>query len=177
MFLALMVSVPLSGCILTEEQVDLDAWMQQETSRMSKAIKPLPPMQPYEPAVYDAETQSMVDPFRPSKIMPEARRQSSEIDAPDEEAKRRRNNPLEQIPLESFKMVGYLEILGIPIGVVQAEKFVKQIKVGDFIGFDYGEVVNINEHEIDIRETFQDSDGEWVQRSNTLMLQGQEEKK
>jgi type IV pilus assembly protein PilP len=46
-----------------------------------------------------------------------------------------------------------------------------QVKVGDYMGQNYGRITKITETEIDLREIVQDAAGEWIERTSTLQLQ------
>jgi type IV pilus assembly protein PilP len=46
-----------------------------------------------------------------------------------------------------------------------------QVKVGDYLGQNYGRIQRINETEVVLREVVQDAAGEWIERSSSLQLQ------
>jgi type IV pilus assembly protein PilP len=46
-----------------------------------------------------------------------------------------------------------------------------QVKIGNYMGQNFGVVVGVSESEITLRELVQDSAGDWVERTSTLMLQ------
>ncbi len=45
-----------------------------------------------------------------------------------------------------------------------------QVKVGDYMGQNYGRVVRISESDLLLREVVQDAAGEWIERNSTLQL-------
>jgi type IV pilus assembly protein PilP len=156
-------------------QEDLRQWMKESTKELRSSIPPLPEVKPYEPVPYDAD--GMYDPFRAAKIEPESKGSLGPGKGglqPDFEAREIRNSPLEKYPLESLKMIGYLNVNGRPIAVIQADQNVKQIKVGEYMGLDFGMVTQITEQEVAVRELVQDAAGDWTERSNSLFLQGKE---
>ncbi len=120
----------------------------------------------------------MLDPFKASKLEPESKnRQGSGKGGafqPDFEARDLRNSLLEKYPVESLKMIGYLNINRRPIAVIQVENKVKQVKVGDYVGLDFGLVTQVTEKEVLLRELIQDSAGDWSERTSSLYLQGKE---
>jgi type IV pilus assembly protein PilP len=71
-------------------------------------------------------------------------------------------------------MIGYLNINRRPIAVIQVENKVKQVKVGDYVGLDFGMVTQITDKEIVMRELIQDSAGDWSERTSSLYLQAKE---
>ncbi|MCK7499930.1 MAG: pilus assembly protein PilP [Comamonadaceae bacterium] len=48
-----------------------------------------------------------------------------------------------------------------------------QVKVGDYLGQNYGRITRIAETEIALREIVQDAAGEWIERPAALQLQEQ----
>jgi len=46
-----------------------------------------------------------------------------------------------------------------------------QVKVGDYIGQNYGKITKISETDISFREIVQDAAGEWIERTSSLQLQ------
>ena len=93
---------------------------------------------------------------------------------PDFDAREMRNSVLEKYPLESLKMIGYLNVNKRPLAVIQVDDKVKQIKVGEYIGLDFGMVTQISDSEVKLRELIQDSAGDWSERESSLFLQGKE---
>ena len=71
-------------------------------------------------------------------------------------------------------MIGYLNINRRPIAVIQVENKVKQVKVGDYVGLDFGMVTQITDNEVVMRELIQDSAGDWSERTSSLYLQAKE---
>ncbi|HRH13111.1 MAG TPA: pilus assembly protein PilP [Azonexus sp.] len=155
---------------------DLKKWMADNTKDMRGRIPKLPEVKAYEPVPYDVEV--LLDPFKASKIEPESKnRQGSGKGGafqPDFEARDLRNSLLEKYPVESLKMIGYLNINRRPIAVIQVENKVKQVKVGDYVGLDFGLVTQVTEKEVLLRELIQDSAGDWSERTSSLYLQGKE---
>ena len=155
---------------------DLKKWMADITKDMRGRIPKLPEVKAYEPVPYDVEV--LLDPFKASKIEPESKnRQGSGKGGafqPDFEARDLRNSLLEKYPVESLKMIGYLNINRRPIAVIQVENKVKQVKVGDYVGLDFGLVTQVTEKEVLLRELIQDSAGDWSERTSSLYLQGKE---
>ncbi|MBK8890057.1 MAG: pilus assembly protein PilP [Dechloromonas sp.] len=150
--------------------------MADNTKDMRGRIPKLPEVKAYEPVPYDVEV--LLDPFKASKIEPESKnRQGSGKGGafqPDFEARDLRNSLLEKYPVESLKMIGYLNINRRPIAVIQVENKVKQVKVGDYVGLDFGLVTQVTEKEVLLRELIQDSAGDWSERTSSLYLQGKE---
>lgn len=165
----------LYGCGGAEHE-DLQQWMQASTKDMRGKIPALPEIKPYEPVPYEVE--AMMDPFSASKIEPEGkgRRGSGKANAfqPDFEARELRNSIMEKYPLESMRMIGFMNINKQPMAAIQVDQLVKQVKIGEYIGLDFGVVTQITDQEVIVREVVEDSSGDWSERTNTLQLQEKE---
>jgi type IV pilus assembly protein PilP len=150
--------------------------MAENTKDMRGTIPKLPEVRPYEAVPYAMD--GTLDPFKPSKIEPESRyRQLAGKGGafqPDFEAREIRNSLLEKYPVESLKMIGYMNVNKRPMAVIQVEDKVKQVKVGDYIGLDFGMVTQISDTEVQLRELIQDSAGDWSERKSSLYLQNKE---
>lgn len=164
------------GACSSGEHEDLKRWMAESTKDMRGNIPKLPEVLPYQPVPYNVE--ALLDPFKASKIEPESKsRQGAGKGGafqPDFEARELRNSILEKYPIESLKMIGYLNVNKRPMAVVQVEDKVKQIKVGDYIGLDFGMVTKISDKDVELRELIQDSAGDWSERKSSLYLQSKE---
>ena len=93
---------------------------------------------------------------------------------PDFEAREIRNSLLEKYPIESLKMIGFMNVNRKPMAVIQVEDKIKQVKVGDYMGLDFGMVTQITETEVQLRELIQDSAGDWTERKSSLYLLSKE---
>lgn len=175
----IVASLCLVACGESEHQ-DLREWMKESSKEFRGNIPKLPPVVPYVPAQY--ENDGRPDPFFAGRIDPnnqQGRSGSGKAGAlqPNFEARELRNNLLERYPLESLRMIGFMRINNQSMAVIQVEQHTKQIKVGDYIGQDFGIVINISEREITLRELVQDSAGDWNERTSTLLMQSKEEGK
>ncbi len=81
---------------------------------------------------------------------------------------------MEKYPLESLKMIGYLNVNRSPMAVIQVADKVKQVRVGEYLGLDFGIVTKITETEVQLRELIEDSAGDWSERNSSLYLQSKE---
>ena len=161
--LAVSCCLALAACG-GESHQDLRAWMATQGEGVKGKLEPLPQMKPYEPFTYNAF--DLPDPFKPRKIEP-GRGGGSKL-APD---LARRKEPLEAFPLESLNMVGSMQQGKATYGLVRTpERDVFQVRVGNYMGQDYGVVTAITDAEIRLKELVQDSAGDWTERSSTLQL-------
>ena len=112
-----------------------------------------------------------VDPFNPSKLavaLARLKANSSGALKPDLE---RRRDPLESYPLDTLKMVGTLEKPGLSYALLQVDKAVFEVKVGNYIGQNFGMITSITDIAVHLKEIVQDASGDWVERKAKLELQ------
>ena len=146
-----------------ESHQDLRAWMQDQGKGVKGKLDPLPQVKPYEPFTYNAF--DLPDPFKPRKIEPA--KGGSKL-SPD---LNRRKEPLESYPLESLQMVGTLQRGKNTYALVRTtDKDIYQIRIGNYLGQNFGVVVQISEGEVQVRELVQDGAGDWTERSSTIQL-------
>jgi type IV pilus assembly protein PilP len=157
---------------------DIQAWMQEKTSEMRPKVEVVPPVKPHEVVAY--EVAGMLDPFNPSKLIPERDSPPRGGEGmPDFEARELRNNILEKVPLESIHLIGIMNINNQPLAAVEIPELslIKQVKVGDWLGVDFGKITQISNQEITVKEVIEDPSGEWIERINSLQLQEKEDGK
>jgi type IV pilus assembly protein PilP len=163
----------LSVCLLAacggESHQDLRAWMQEQGKGARGKLDPLPQVKPYEPFTYNAF--DLPDPFKPRKI--ETVRSGSKL-APD---LNRRREPLESYPLESLQMVGTLQRGKDTFALVRTtDKDVYQVRVGNYMGQNFGVIVGIGDADVKLKELVQDGAGDWTERTSTLQLADADQK-
>ena len=79
--------------------------------------------------------------------------------------------PLEFYTLDGMNMVGSVTKQGRQFALLKVDNLLYQVKVGDYLGQNYGRILKISETEIALREIVQDAAGEWIERPGTLQLQ------
>ena len=167
-----MKYIPIALCGLLvaacgSDTDDLNAWMAQEASTMSGRVAPIPEIKPH--AVVEYEVAGEMDPFDVARIAPETRADDGPGgDGPD---MTRQPEPLETFPLSSLAMVGMLRQEGEVRALVRAGTSLYQVKVGNYMGQDHGEVMEIDDTQVVLSEWVQNSEGGWSKRTNTLILQ------
>jgi type IV pilus assembly protein PilP len=167
--LCALIALLAAGCGGDPNQ-ELRQWMDEQAKTMKGKVDPLPVVKPYVPFAYNAF--DLPDPFKPRKIEPA--RGSSKL-APD---LNRRKEPLESYPIESLRMVGTLQQDKTMYALVRTnDRNVYQVRVGNYMGQNFGIITGIGEGEIRLRELVQDSSGDWAERQSRLLLDDQEQKK
>ncbi len=162
-----LATVVLAGCGGSDDE--LRQWMSDVRKDMRPATATIAEPKTFEPFVY--RDQSEVDPFDPSKVTNALKALSAKSSsglAPD---LTRRREPLEAFPVDAIAMVGTLQRPNLRYALLRADSIVYQVKVGNYVGQNFGMVTRIDDNEVTLREVVQDASGEWVERTTTLQLQ------
>jgi type IV pilus assembly protein PilP len=166
-FAAACAGLLLAACSADHEE--LQQWMEQQKREAKPSVAPLQPPKKFVPQPYSAVTG--VEPFSVQKmtvaLKQEARQPNSILAA----ELNRRKEPLEAYPLDGMVMVGSVNKLGQPFALLRVDNLLYQVKVGDYLGQNYGRITRIAETEIALREIVQDAAGEWIERPAALQLQ------
>jgi len=166
-----VVCLSLTACS-SSEQEELQQWMTEQRNLTKPKIDPLPEPTRFSPQAYTQE--SAVEPFSPQKLTQALNRDSNRatanaaLIAPELS---RRKEPLEAMPLDAVAMVGSLTKQGQPVALVRVDNLLYQVRVGNYLGQNYGRITKISETEVALREIVQDAAGEWLERTATLQLQ------
>lgn len=164
--ITLIALLSLSACSGTGHD-DLTQFVKESGANLRGKVDPLPEMKPYQAFTYNAFELS--DPFKPRKLKP-----SSSGAGGLEPDMNRPKEPLESFGLETLKMVGVLQqkkeiyaIIKTPLNTIY------RVRSGNYVGQNFGKVLAVSDTEVSIKETVQDSAGDWAVRDSTLTLQEQ----
>lgn len=165
----LLAVTALSACESGQE--DLQRWMVEQRAQVKPSVPPITAPKKFTPQAYTEA--SSFEPFNVLKLTQALRRESnqpstSELIAPE---LARRKEPLEAFPLDAMAMVGSMNRSGQPVALVRVDKLLYKVRVGEYLGLNYGRITRINETEVGLREIVQDAAGEWIERVATLQLQ------
>jgi type IV pilus assembly protein PilP len=143
---------------------DLDKFMATAANDMSKGVEPLPEVLPYTPLQYNADG-TLSDPFKARKAANKSGALQPNTNRPKE--------ALEAYPLESLKYVGSLSKNKLSYALIKTpDNTLQQVKLGNYIGPNFGLVTQINESAVVIKEIIQDDlTGDWVERNSSINLQ------
>jgi type IV pilus assembly protein PilP len=164
---ALVGLVALAGC--SAEHEELRQWMEQQRREVKPNVTPLTPPKKFDPQPYT--TAQAVDPFSNQKLTVALKQEARQPNSLLAAELNRRKEPLEAWPLDSMSMVGSVNKQGRPYALLRVDQLLHQVKVGDYLGQNYGRITRIGETEIALREIVQDAAGEWIERPATLQLQ------
>ena len=154
----------LAACDASSDE-NLSEWM--ATVRRTAHSSPLTLPAPLTMKTFIYEPAGQVDPFDTSKI-------SMLLDISDHAGVRpdlkRSREPLESYPLDQFRMIGSLGRPGQSVALVEVGKILYQLRKGNHLGQDLGEVITIMDGSIEIEETIQEANGTWVKRRVQLSM-------
>ena len=161
-----LLSVMLAAC--SEDIDDLQDYIAAVKERPAEPIPPIPPVKTYTP--YEYEGFEGRDPFRQSisEGSDDVRSTTGPGPRPDFD---RPKQYLERYELDTLAMVGtfakeeaYWALVRDPEGVIH------RVPVGDYIGKNHGQVVSINNTQINLSELISDGAGGWLVREASIAL-------
>lgn len=163
-FALIMPLILLLGACSGDKGDDLDQFMATAANRMSKGVDPLPEVLPYSPLQYNADG-TLSDPFKARKTTNKPGSLQPDTNRPTE--------ALEAYPLESLKYVGSMSKNKLSYALIKTpDNTIHQVKMGDYVGPNFGLVTQVNESAIEIKEIIQDDlTGNWVGRNSSINLQ------
>lgn len=173
LLLVLLVSVVsgLAGCGSSGEE-NIRQWMVEERNQTRPKVAPIPAPKQFKPEAYT--NAATIEPFSNQKLTQALKRDASQavanggLVAPE---LARRKEPMEAFPLDAMGLVGSIIKAGQPVALVKVDNLLYQVKLGNYLGQNYGRVTKISESEVILREIVQDAVGEWIERVATLQLQ------
>ena len=145
---------------------DLDDFIANAAQDMSIKIEPLPEVKPYTVIQYNADG-ALHNPFKSRKA--ETTKQGGGLQPNLGRVK----EPLEAYPLESLKYVGLVSKDKLQYALIKTpDNNIQQVKIGNYLGQNFGIVTDITENEVALKEIVQDElSGDWVERTSQLSLQ------
>jgi len=153
-----------------KDMTDLDRFFEETKALPAKQIEPLPEINSPEIFVYNAE--ELRDPF--SNDLQILSNEDLEVDntvegdGPD---LNRRKETLENYPLDGLYMVGtYLQEEQFWGLIEDPEGSIHRVSLHEHMGQNYGEIVAINEDQIDVSEWVSDGLGGWTKREASIAL-------
>ena len=167
LLLGALSTLILVGC--TGSQDELSQWMEQQQREVKPNVSPLSAPKKFNPQAYLAA--NGVEPFSPQKLTVAIKQEARQVSSLLAGEINRRKEPLEAFPVDSMSMVGSVTKQGRPQALLRVDNLLYQVKVGDYLGQNYGQIKQITETSISYREIVQDAAGEWIERMSSLQLQ------
>jgi type IV pilus assembly protein PilP len=163
----------LAGC--SDTQDELRDWMEQQRREIKPRVPKLLPPRKFDPQPYVVAQE--IDPFSTQKLVVALKQETRQPNSLLAAELNRRKEPLEAYPLDALSLVGSLSRGGQRYALLKVDNLLYQVKVGEYVGQNYGKVTKITETEVALREIVQDAVGEWVERTSALQLQERAQEK
>lgn len=161
------VCVMLAGCS-SSDLSDLRGYINSVKARPAQRIPPLPVFKPYETFEYGAV--DFRDPFRMFDYG--ASSTGSEVaDDIAEKHQARNKEALEEYPLDTLKFVGQLQKGDQTWAIVTSpDNIVHRVRVGNYLGTNFGVIIEVLDDKLLIQEDVSDGLGAWIKRDVALGL-------
>ena len=157
----------LAAC--SAEQQEPAQWMEQQRKEVKPNVQPILPPKKFNPQAYLAT--DSVEPFSSQKLTVAIKQEARQPNSLLASEINRRPEPLESYPLDSVSMVGSVTKQNKPFALLKVDKLLYQVKLGDYLGQNYGKIIKITETDVSLREIVQDASGEWTERISSIQLQ------
>ena len=164
----LLPAALIAGCGDSGEDA-LRQWMNETRSQARVSVPKLIEPKKFTPFNYSQNDE--IDPFNPVKLQVALARQQTTSSSKLRPDLNRRREALESYPLDGLKMVGTLQSKNTRYALIEVDRIVYRVKVGNYMGQNFGMVTRIMDNEVEINEVVQDPGGEWVERKARLELQ------
>jgi len=165
--LILTFLMSLSACFSDGDQ-DLRTWVDEVKNRPATGIEPLPEIRPYEAFIYSAE--HLRSPFQ--SAYPEAIGELGSLESCESKVRpdpNRVREELEDYGLQSLQMVGSMSQDGTAWALIKQDSgSIHRVQVGNHLGLNHGQIVNISEQNLQLMETVPNGQGCWEARPMTL---------
>ncbi|MEY4711200.1 MAG: hypothetical protein RIS88_650 [Pseudomonadota bacterium] len=165
----LLACLVVAGCG-DPGQESVQDWITQRRAQLRTDIPAVAEPRAYRPEPYGVA--GSPDPFNSQKLT-QALRRDLAVDATSALVRPEQARPrqaLEAFPLDTMTLVGSLFRQGQPVALVRVDQFVHSVRVGAYLGQNFGKVIGISENQVLLREIVQDASGLWTERTVSLYL-------
>lgn len=175
--LALASCALLTACLEPEGaamQQNLDEWVAEQKRLVKPRIATINEPSVFDPQRYEGDANA--DPFSRVKLTQILSREGQQQERAGMQLllgeRDRRKEELEAHPIDSIIMVGSLAQRGQETALVRVGEMIYQVRVGQYIGQNYGRILAVSENSIQVREIVQDpASGDWQEKMTTINLQ------
>jgi len=158
----------LAGCG-NDDFSDLNRYLSEVKARPKEPIKPLPEIKVIEPFMFKPE--GLRDPFKPLEQPEQAEGVDVSAGTGIKPDTTRRKEELESFPLDGLRMVGTVDMKSSLWGLVKAsDGTIYRVKVGNYMGKNYGKIIRIVSDKIELMEIVPDKPGTWHEQPASIAL-------
>jgi len=148
---------------------DLNTYILNIKALPKGAIESLPETKVVEPFAFDPE--GLRDPFKPLVQTDQTQLAGLSVAGGIQPDMTRRKEDLEAFSLEVLKMVGTLTMKSMLWGLVKADDgTIHRVQVGNYMGKNFGKIINISFDKIELMEIVPDKPGTWREQQTSLKL-------
>lgn len=164
----------LAGCGVSGTD-ELTAWADEQRKQQSVRLPPIAEPKKFVPQQFTAS--ETADPYNSQRLSTALKRElrpavdTSALIKPELARQASQKQPLEGPPLDAMNFVGSIVRDGRPVAILKVNGLLHQVRVGDYLGQNFGKILRISDAEVGLREIVQDTEGEWSERTATLQLQ------
>lgn len=164
----LVLMTLLAGCG-NDDFSDLNRYLSEVKARPKEPIKPLPEIKVIEPFLFKPE--GLRDPFKPLEQPEQAEGADVSAGSGIKPDTTRRKEELEAFPLDGLRMVGTVDMKSSLWGLVKAsDGTIYRVKVGNYMGKNYGKIIRIVSDKIELMEIVSDKPGTWHEQPASIAL-------
>lgn len=175
---SLIFSSNLIGCS-EPDYADLNKYIAEVKAKPKSAIEPLPEIKVVEPFLFNGA--NLRDPFKAAIETAETDLADKLVGSGIKPDPLHQKEDLEQYPLDALRMVGTMNIgsqlwglikVNATDGVVKDNGLgtVHRVKVGNYMGLNYGKILRIAPDKIELMEIVPDKPGTWREQEQSLPL-------
>lgn len=163
-----IIALLLVSC--KKDMTDLDKYFADAKLIPAQQIEPLPEINSPEIFIYEAD--ELRDPFSNDlQLLEEKIAESGNMVEGEGPDLNRRKEALENYPLDGLYMAGtYLKDSSFWGLIEDPEGVIHRVSIGEYMGQNYGEIVNIDESQIEVSEWISDGLGGWTKRKASIAL-------
>ncbi|MEN8131984.1 MAG: pilus assembly protein PilP [Pseudomonadota bacterium] len=165
--ITLVVGMALLGC--GRDILDLQQYVEDVKARKSYKIDPLPEVKPYKSFEYQAE--NLRDPFDSNELSVKLTKKNRPLNSGLSPDPNRTAEYLETFPLDALRMVGTLSQGNALWALIRTpDSTIQRVTEGNYMGQNYGKIVEITDEEIYLTEIIPDGFGGWRGRAGAIAL-------
>lgn len=160
----------LGGCSRSDQNAGIRAFMEEVGQKPKSSMATMPEYDSYQAFTYSAADRR--SPFEPPVVVSQIdvkQKKPTGVKPPVNHVR----HELEQFNLASLSMVGTIRQNNASWALIEdVDGNIHRVKVGDYLGSQWGRVENINDTRIDIIEIVSDGAQGYLRRPRTMVLNG-----
>jgi len=166
--LTMLCSFGLQGCV-NEDVSDLEQYIQDVKAKPKGTIPLLPEIKVVEPYLFNPD--GLRNPFEAVKRVAEEAPAGTSSAFGIRPNTARRKEELEEYSLDTLRMVGTVMMENGKWALIKAnDGTIHRVQKGNYMGRNYGEIIQILDNRIELMEIVPDKPGAWREQQASLVL-------